>query len=309
MGTLYGVQVAAVNSVGTGSYSGTWAYGTPAGEVYLVSQTSDEAHQNSSGTVTTGTTPGMSVATNEYVAWRFQNITAAQAAVAAKASLILTSVTGTTDAGTAWCEAADNAATFTTTTNAISNLSKTSDSAAFGTLGSTWTAIDVHAPVQDVFNRGGWASGHALAFILEVTSGSTDIYSYANGGGNQPVLLLVPGSAVAKTSTIPVEPNLSVAQAPTLPVESKGSLAANPTLPVESELSVHAPSTLPVEASLSVKDVPAALPLESQLSVDAVPAAPVEWREISTRRRRCPSKTTSRSRTCRTRCRSGGARA
>jgi Fibronectin type III domain len=275
MGQLYGLQIAAVNSVGTGGYSGEWSYGTPAGEVYVVSQTSDEVWQNTSGTVANGPTPSITVSANEYIAWRFQSIAAVQGASAAKAYLILSSVAGSTIAGTAWCEAADNASTFTTSTSEITSLTKTSDSAPFGTIG-TWTPIDVHAPVQDVFNRSGWATGHALAFILECTSGSTSIYDYANGGGDQPFLLIVPGTAVSKSATLPVEPKASIAGSPTTPVETTASLAASQTIPLETKASLATAPTVPLDAAAGVQ-ASSTLPLEPLAAIALAPAEPADW--------------------------------
>jgi Fibronectin type III domain len=275
MGQLYGVQIAAVNSVGTGGYSGEWTYGTPAGTVYAVSETTDEVFQNTSGTVTDGITPGISISANEYIAWRFQSIAAVQGAVPAKAYLILSSELGTTVAGTAWCEAADNAATFTTSTNSVTALAQTTHSDSFGTIGTGWTAVNVSAPVQDVFNRSGWATGHALAFILECTSGSTAIYSYANGGPTQPMLLLVTGSSVSASPNVPLDSLARLAASPALPLDARASVAASDALPLETRCSLASAPSLPLDAKQGLAGSDA-LPIEPLAALDLATALPLD---------------------------------
>ncbi len=136
---------------------------------------------------------------------------------------------------------ADNAATFTTTTNAIRDLSKTSDWRRSGMLGLDLDrSIDVHVPCRMCSIAGAGPSGalrglHSLGHL-----GLTDIYSYANGGKNQPGAVacawLWPSRKLRRS------PSNRISRSPwlpTLPVESKGLLAANPMLPVEVALSVH----------------------------------------------------------------------
>lgn len=54
--------------------------------------------------------------------------------------------------------------------------------------GSTGShAFDVTAIVQEIVNRGGWASGNDLGFIIDATSGSgnTDFEDYSDGGSGE----------------------------------------------------------------------------------------------------------------------------
>ena len=87
-----------------------------------------------------------------------------------------------------YAQAADTAAVFTTTASSISSRSRTTaktQDTAVGIGTANWHAVDVTAPLQEVFSRGGWASGNNAALIGDGRSGSSEIWlgSYDGGGG------------------------------------------------------------------------------------------------------------------------------
>jgi len=187
-GDLYQVTVAATNSVGTGSYSGI-CYCTPGGYVFGIASAADETVQQSGGTVTEIGTPGQS---GSYFAYRFENATITQGTTIPKACLCLSGTpSGTaTLAGTAYCEAADNAGALSTSSGAISALTLTSHQQGFSISAApeVWAFIDVHLPVQDVVQRPGFSSGDAIVVVLYVSSESS---YFSSIGGQYPPLLLV----------------------------------------------------------------------------------------------------------------------
>ncbi len=68
---------------------------------------------------------------------------------------------------------ADNAVTFTTAASDISARALTSTVAWSGAnIGAGWKTVDVTAAVQAVVNRAGWASGNALAAVINGATGA-----------------------------------------------------------------------------------------------------------------------------------------
>jgi hypothetical protein len=150
-----------------------------------VSQSSDDAREITAGTgihtvnnTGVGTNIGQAgVGTNFLVFLRFQNVTIPQGTTisAATFSPNFTSASNTGSA-TINGEAADDSATSTTTANSISSRSKTTASASWnvGTVASTGFQVspDISSVIQEIVNRGGWASGNALSLLISVGSGS-----------------------------------------------------------------------------------------------------------------------------------------
>ena len=140
-----------------------------------VGASSDDARQNSGTVGLTGA--GMNAGgVNQQLGFRFTGVTVPNAATVTSAilSLYVTSTANDTPNGaTVGMEDGDNAGTFTTGTNNITNRTRTSTVAWSGTdIGAGWQTVDVTTYVQAVVNRGGWVSGNAMAAILYGVTGS-----------------------------------------------------------------------------------------------------------------------------------------
>jgi type IV pilus assembly protein PilY1 len=140
-----------------------------------VGASSDDARQNSGVVGLTGA--GINAGgVNQQLGFRFTNVTVPNAATVTSAilSLYVTSTANDTPNGaTVGMEAADNAGTFTTGANNITNRTRTSTTAWSGTdIGAGWQTVDVTSYVQTVVNRAGWVSGNAMAAILYGVTGS-----------------------------------------------------------------------------------------------------------------------------------------
>jgi hypothetical protein len=85
---------------------------------------------------------------------------------------------------TIWCQSADNAATFTTTSKNLTDRRKTSQSVSWnlpssvgtnawlsGDRGLNQRTPDLRHVIQEVLDRAGWVSGNGLAFLLQQTDG------------------------------------------------------------------------------------------------------------------------------------------
>ena len=141
-----------------------------------IGASSDDAHEISGGSMFLTSSPlGASLDnTNEWAGLRFGSVPLPAGAVIESA--VLSVVPG--DSGndeplvTIYCEAADDAATFTTANSNISSRSRTSasvawDDANLGADGSTYfDAPDLAALVQEVVDRPGWAEGNAMAVLI-----------------------------------------------------------------------------------------------------------------------------------------------
>ncbi|GEM_PF-3977829 len=102
-------------------------------------------------------------------------------------------------------QATDNAPTFTTAVNNISNRALTTASTLwdppvwFPT--QTYTTPDIKAVVQEIVNRPGWADGNSMAFVITGT-GSRSASSYNGGAANAPVLNITYQSHAPVTATL-----------------------------------------------------------------------------------------------------------
>jgi hypothetical protein len=120
---------------------------------------------------------------NQKVGMRFTNVTVPKGATVTRAYIQFE--TDETQSETTNLliqgQAADNAATFTTTASNISGRSRTSATVAWTP--PAWTLIseaganqrtpDLATPLQEIVNRAGWASGNALALIITGTGHRT----------------------------------------------------------------------------------------------------------------------------------------
>jgi hypothetical protein len=136
-----------------------------------VSQSSDDAKE-AAGTMTLNGTTLEADATNEKLGFRFQNIAIAQAATVQNAYMVAYIDNAANDEPNhpINAQAADNAGTFTSSANDITNRTLTSAT-------TTWSSTDLGAPgsfttpaltslVQEVVNRAGWASGNSMVFVI-----------------------------------------------------------------------------------------------------------------------------------------------
>ena len=143
---------------------------------------------------------------------RFPNVTVPQGATVSAATLGLyaSSISADSGTGTIYCRAVDNSGQFGTGANLPSAVSKTTASVAMGpdmsTGAKTW---NITAPVQEVINRAGFASGNAIGvpIIATATGDGYRMFSDYAVGSNIPYLEItytVPaGSEPSKQLTIP----------------------------------------------------------------------------------------------------------
>jgi hypothetical protein len=194
-----------------------------------VSQSSDDADQialtgvNSTTASftnfgTTGTVP------QNNLGWRFQNVTIAQGSTISAATISTYQISGgTASTGTLDCVAADNEATFTTTTNYLSGLTLTGSGASWtiSTVGTTGfvTSVGIAAAAQAVINRGGWSSGNALAVVLRGPSGGTINFRTYNDSPSEAAEISItytssspPGTPTGLAATNATDPVLTFTQ-------------------------------------------------------------------------------------------------
>ena len=98
---------------------------------------------------------------------RFLNVTAPQGATVDSATLTLniTGITGTPNT-TLYGVDADNAAAFSYPGNTPSSATKTTATADPDPAGTGTKVITITTIVQEIIDRGGWASGNAMAFVF-----------------------------------------------------------------------------------------------------------------------------------------------
>ena len=132
-------------------------------------------------------------------------------------------------------QAADNAATFTTSTNNVSTRAKTAASAAWapgswtsGQAGSAQRTSDLTAIIQEIVNRSGWASGNALALIISGTG--TRTAQPFDGSAAAAPLLHIDYLGVGNGPTA----RLSVSQAGALTASADGSASTAGDSPIAS---------------------------------------------------------------------------
>ena len=141
-----------------------------------VAASADDAWENNGTPVTTAT--GVNTDdTDEYVGARFLEITIPQGATILLARfLVAPQGSGNDPVGTLYGEDADNSAAFTTGANNLSGRAATTATVAIDETGlpdDGLTYVDlaeVTAIVQEIVDRGGWASGNAMSLIYQGAS-------------------------------------------------------------------------------------------------------------------------------------------
>jgi hypothetical protein len=190
-----------------------------------VSQSSDDASQNGTGAagVITGVTIPLGqhsgAAGTFFAGFRFQNVTIPQGATIGSAS-ISPNFAGATNTGisTMLGEAADNSATFGTSTNNISGRSTTTNTASWDTSTVASSGFqpspDLTAIIQEIVNRSGWASGNALSILFQtshatISSGVVNTYDQSPSDGAT-ILVgysttagIYPGTMIGGGSSVP----------------------------------------------------------------------------------------------------------
>ncbi|MDY6839027.1 MAG: DNRLRE domain-containing protein, partial [Thermodesulfobacteriota bacterium] len=167
-----------------------------------VAQSSDDAEERSGGVMESLTSSDLelihddSSGVDQLVGMRFQNVAVPQGVTIQSAYIEFE--TDETSSGVTslafYGQAADDPPTFAATSENISSRSKTSASVAWAP--GAWDAPDVKHQtkdlsmiVQEIVDRGGWASGNAMVFIVE-GSGRRVAESYDGEEENAPLLVI-----------------------------------------------------------------------------------------------------------------------
>ena len=151
--------------------------------VVSVAASADDAAQAVSNGLMTLNSTAVNIQPAFTTGFRFLNLTVPQGASIVEATIQFTAGTSnqlTAVTTTIFGQAADNAGTFTSTTSDISSRTKTTASVAwavpsFATIGDRLAAQktpDIKTVVQEIVDRGGWASGNAMVFILANATGA-----------------------------------------------------------------------------------------------------------------------------------------
>ena len=166
-----------------------------------VGASTDDAEQSGTTVVLTGTSPDWDPSL--WRGYRFLNVTIAQGATidAATAQFNCNSATDNDVRSDIYCEATDDATTFTTGASDISNRSRTTtkgdwdaDNLTQNAFATTSTLV---GPVQEVINRAGWASGNDLNLIVETLTGSNASITHYDGGSTLAAKLDIDYTAAA----------------------------------------------------------------------------------------------------------------
>lgn len=144
-----------------------------------VGASADDAHEQA-GVVTIDSGGFTADAENEWIGFRFQNVTIPQGAVIESAILALNILDSLSDEPSHRfdAEASDNAAAFTTGASDISGRTLTGqhvdwNSADLGVVANEYVDVpDLATPVQAVIDRAGWASGNAVVITAHTIPGT-----------------------------------------------------------------------------------------------------------------------------------------
>jgi hypothetical protein len=169
-----------------------------------VSQSSDDAVENGSGTVTiNGSTLSGNTSAGAYWGFRWQNVTIPNAAAISACTVSVWATTGTTIDRTIDFQNSASAATFSTSSTNISGRTLTGNSVTWNhtpTSGAFNATSSLVTPFQALVNLAGWSSGDAaVAVFAAVLAGSAvEAYdgssseaaeisiTYTSGGGGGP---------------------------------------------------------------------------------------------------------------------------
>lgn len=147
------------------------------------------------GTVTLN---GPSINLNNAVAWggfRFQSVAIAVGSTINSAYIEIERG-GTASVNVViYGEDVDDSATFAATSSNISNRTRTSASVTWnaalgGSSGSRFDSPAITAIIQEIVDRGGWASGNDISILFDCAGGGIAIRSYDNAAGDAAVLKL-----------------------------------------------------------------------------------------------------------------------
>lgn len=155
--------------------------------------------------------------TNQLVGIRFQNINLPQGTTIISASIQFT--TDETNSGstsiTIRGEDTDNASVFSSTNSNISNRTLTTASVAWNSI-PAWNTVgqsganqqtpDLTSVVQEIVNRGGWASGNSMAFVIN-GSGERTAESYNGTSAQAPILSITTNFSLDPLPSITPNPN------------------------------------------------------------------------------------------------------
>ena len=175
-----------------------------------VNSASDDVEQNlSSGAVSMGSSDlelAVDGSASQLVGMRFNGITVPAGATITNAYVEFE--TDATDSGvcnlTIYGEDADNAAAFTTVANDVSDRTKTSATQAWSP--PDWTTVDekhqtpdISAIIQEIVDRGGWASGNSMVIMIDGT-GTREAESYNGEAAAAPLLVIeyTPGAVATE---------------------------------------------------------------------------------------------------------------
>ncbi len=165
-----------------------------------VAQSSDDAEEANSTMSLTSSDLDMFNKTTTLIGLRFQNVTIPQGATISSAIIrFVADDTDTGISGTAliYCEDIDNATTFTSTDDDITDRTLTTASDTWTNIeswvsGNSYDTDDISSSVQEVINRGSWASGNALNVIItfSVAGEDRDAEAYDSDPGNAAELII-----------------------------------------------------------------------------------------------------------------------
>ncbi len=146
-----------------------------------ISASSDDAEESLSSNAVSLTSSDLELCTDggtsQIVGMRFNNINIPQGATITNAFIQFETDEVGTDATnlTFWGQAADNAATFTSSSGNISGRTKTAASVAWNSVPAWNTTSEKHdspdltSIIQEIINRPGWAANNSLAVLVEGT--------------------------------------------------------------------------------------------------------------------------------------------
>ncbi|WP_372880299.1 hypothetical protein [Psychromonas sp.] len=164
----------------------------------IISQSSDDAEERSGGSMDLSSSDLELVFddSNQEVGMRFQNIGIPQAAIITNAYIEFAAdeTNSVTTNLELFAQDTDNAPTFSSSSNNISNRIKTSASVQWNDI-PAWSSVsekhrspDISTIIQEVIDRGGWLSGNSIAIIV---AGSGERTAEAYDGESQNAALLV----------------------------------------------------------------------------------------------------------------------
>lgn len=166
-----------------------------------IASSMDDVEQNQNGSIYTNSSDIELVADgsrgNQTIGLRFTGVNIPQGATITNAYIQFTcdeTNTGTTNL-TIKGEDVNNSSAFTTSTNNVSNRTKTSASAnwspsswnSVGASGSNERTPELKNIVQEIVNRSGWSANNAMSFIITGT-GERTAESYDGSSGSAPLL-------------------------------------------------------------------------------------------------------------------------